>query len=109
MRAQTPGLSCRPVGQPELKLGKFEFSFVSDAAPIAKALNGENSGIVGNIAHDEDRFDGERSRRFDGFDFKLDLKPEEGTKTWAETMSFSLKKPASPALYLETRADRRGG
>ena len=36
IRARTPGLSCRPVGQPELKLGKFEFSFVSDAEPIAK-------------------------------------------------------------------------
>ena len=101
VRAQTPGLSCRPVGQPELKLGKFEFSFVSDAAPIAKALNGENSGLSETSLTMKIDSMVSAAARFDGFDFKLDLKPEEGTKTWAETMSFSLKKPASPALYLE--------
>lgn len=84
-----------------MKLGKFEFSFVSDAAPIAKALNGENSGLSETSLTMKIDSMVSAAARFDGFDFKLDLKPEEGTKTWAETMSFSLKKPASPALYLE--------
>lgn len=101
IRARTPGLSCRPVGQPELKLGKFEFSFVSDAEPIAKALNGENSELAQTSLTMKLGSMVGAAARFDGFDFKLDLKPEEGAKTWTETLSFSLKNPASPALYLE--------
>lgn len=99
--ARSPGLTCRPIGQPELKLGRFDFSFVSDAEPIAKALNGEESGLAETLLEVNMGPMVGAAFRHEGLDLSMKLAPEPKDDTWTETVNFKLKNPASPALYLE--------
>lgn len=99
--ASTPGLSCRPIGQPELKLGRFDFSFVSQAEPIAKALNGEDGGLAETSLKLSmgPMFGG--AFRHDGVELDMKLFVEPKSETWTETVDFKFKNPTSPALFLE--------
>lgn len=98
--AQSEGMVCHNGVASVFQVDGFSVSFVSQAAPIANALNGQTAGLGQSALTFNMGPMRTGALRHDGLEFKMRLEKEDKGAGWTETVDFSIEKPVSAALFL---------